>query len=131
MAGRNFKVTAHRSGGWWALEVTGDDLRYPACTQTRRLDQAEAMARDLLALHFNIGADEVGMVEIVPVLDAALAEEVSRTRRAREEAEKARADATSQTRSTAQHLREQGMAQRDISVLLGVSHQAVSQLLAS
>ena len=131
MAGRNFKVTAHRSGGWWALEVTGDDLRYPAYTQTRRLDQAEAMARDLLALHFNIGADEVGMVEIVPVLDAALAEEVSRTRRAREEADKVRADATSQTRSTAQHLSEQGMAQRDISVLLGVSHQAVSQLLAS
>ena len=131
MAGRNFKVTAHRSNGWWALEVTGDDLRYPAYTQSRRLDQAEAMARDLLALHFNIGADEVGMVEIVPVLDAALAEEVSRTRRAREEADKVRADATSQTRSTAQRLREQGMAQRDISVLLGVSHQAVSQLLAS
>ena len=131
MAGRNFKVTAHRSGGWWALEVTGDDLSYPAYTQARRLDQAEAMARDLLALHFNIGADEVGMVEIVPVLDAALAEEVSRTRRAREEADKVRADATSHTLSTAQHLREQGMAQRDISVLLGVSHQAVSQLLAS
>ncbi len=71
------------------------------------------------------------MVEIVPVLDAALAEEVSRTRRAREEADKVRADATSQTRSTAQRLKEQGMAQRDISVLLGVSHQAVSQLLAS
>jgi hypothetical protein len=131
MAGRNFKVTAHRSDGWWALEVTGDDLSYPAYTQTRRLDQAEAMARDLLALHFNIGADEVGKLEIVPVLGAALSEEVSRTRQVREEAEKVRADATSQTRRAAQHLREQGMAQRDISVLLGVSHQAVSQLLAS
>ena len=131
MAGRNFKVTAHRSDGWWALEVTGDDLSYPAYTQTRRLDQAEAMARDLLALHCNIGADEVGKLEIVPVLGAALSEEVSRTRQVREEAEKVRADATSQTRRAAQHLREQGMAQRDISVLLGVSHQAVSQLLAS
>ena len=131
MAGRNFKVTAHRGDGWWALEVTGDDLSYPAYTQTRRLDQAEAMARDLLALHFNIGADEVGKLEIVPVLGAALSEEVSRTRQVREEAEKVRADATSQTRRAAQHLREQGMAQRDISVLLGVSHQAVSQLLAS
>ena len=131
MAGRNFKVTAHRSDGWWALEVTGDDLSYPAYTQTRRLDQAEAMARDLLALHFNIGADEVGKLEIVPVLGAALSEEVSRTRQVREEAEKVRADATFHTRRTAQHLREQGMALRDISVLLGVSHQAVSQLLAS
>jgi predicted XRE-type DNA-binding protein len=131
MTGRNFQVTAHRSEGWWALEVTGEDLSHPAYTQARRLDQAEAMARDLLALHFDISMDEVGEVEIVPVLDTALAEEVSRTRHAREQAEKVRADATTQTRLAAQHLKDQGLAQRDISVLLGVSHQAVSQLLAS
>jgi hypothetical protein len=35
--------------------------------------------------------DEVGVVEIVPVLDAALAEEVSRTRDAREQAERVHA----------------------------------------
>lgn len=131
MAGRNFRATAHRSEGWWALEVTSDDLDYPAYTQTRRLDQAEAIVRDLLALHFDVSMDEVGVVEIVPVLDAALAEEVSRTRDAREQAERMRADATAQTRLTARHLKDQGLAQRDISILLGVSHQAVSQLLAS
>ena len=131
MAERSFKVTAHRSQGWWALEVTGGGLEYPAYTQARRLDQAEDMVRDLLALHFDITASEVGGLEIVPVLDAALADELSQTRQAREQAEKLRADATAQTRLTAQHLREQGLAQRDISTLLGVSHQAVSQLLAS
>jgi predicted XRE-type DNA-binding protein len=131
MVGRNFKVTARRSEGWWAFEVTGDGLSYPAYTQARRLDQAEPTVRDLLALHFDISMDEVGLVEIAPVLDAGLADEVSRTRLARERAEKVRADATAQTRLTAQHLRDQGLAQRDISVLLGVSHQAVSQLLAS
>ena len=124
-------LDVHRSEGWWALEVTGDDLGYPAYTQTRRLDQAEAIVRDLLALHFDVSMDEVGGVEIVPVLDAALAEEVSRTRDAREQAERVRADATAQTRLTARHLKDQGLAQRDISILLGVSHQAVSQLLAS
>ncbi len=131
MTARGFTATAHRSGNWWALEVTGDDLPYPAYTQARRLDQAEAMVRDLLALHFEIGPGEVGRIEIVPVLDAALAEEVSQTRQAREQADRLRADATTLTRQTAQRLRAQGMAQRDISVLLGVSHQAVSQLLAS
>jgi predicted XRE-type DNA-binding protein len=131
MTARSFKATAHRSEGWWALEVTGDDLPYPAYTQVRRLDQAEAMVRDLLALHFDIGVDAVGPVEIVPVLDASLAEDVRQTRHAREQAEKLRADATAQTRRTAQRLKAQGMAQRDISILLGVSHQAVSQLLAS
>ena len=131
MTARNFKAMAHRSDGWWALEVTGDDLPHPAYTQARRLDQAEAVARDLLALHFGVTEDAVGQIEIVPVLDTRLADEVSQTRHARERAERLRADASAQTRRTAQHLREQGMAQRDISTLLGISHQAVSQLLAS
>ena len=68
--------------GWWALEVTGGDLPYPAYTQPRRLDQAEAVVRDLLALHLETTADAVGQVEIVPVLDATLAEEVSQPRHA-------------------------------------------------
>ena len=76
---RNFRAAAHRSQGWWALEVTGDNL-LPAYTQVRHLDQAEDMVRDLLALHFDIGKDEVGRIEIVPVLDADLAEEVTQTR---------------------------------------------------
>ena len=131
MTAGNFKAMAHRSDGWWALEVTGDDLPYPAYTQARRLDQADGIVRDLLALRFGTTEDAVGQIKIVPVLDAALAEEVSQTRRAREQAERLRADASAQTRRTARHLREEGMAQRDISALLGISHQAVSQLLAS
>jgi predicted XRE-type DNA-binding protein len=127
---RSFTAAARRSQGWWALEVTGDDLIHPAYTQVRRLDQAADMVRDLLGLHFGIGKDEVGHIEVVPVLDAVLAEEVTLTRQAREQAEKVRADATMQTRRTAQHLKAQGLAQRDISTLLGLSHQAVSQLLA-
>ena len=48
------------------LEVTGDAAA-SASTQTRRLDQAEDIVRDLLALHFGIGTDEVGHIEVVPV----------------------------------------------------------------
>jgi uncharacterized alpha-E superfamily protein len=131
MASRSFKVTAHRSQGWWALEVTGDGLEYPAYTQVRRLEQAEDTVRDLLALHFDIGVSDVGELEIVPVLGGTLADEVSQTRQAREQSERLRADARAQTRLAAKHLREQGLAQRDISILLGVSHQAISKLLAS
>ena len=65
------------------------------------------------------------------MLDAALADEVSQTRHAREQVERLRADTSAQTRRTAQYLRDQGMAQRDISAMLGISHQAASQLLAS
>lgn len=89
------------------------------------------LVRNLLALHFEISASEVGELEIVPVLDGALADEVSQTRQAREQSERLRADARAQTLQAAKHLREQGLAQRDISILLGVSHQAISKLLAS
>jgi hypothetical protein len=88
MTARNFKASAHRSQEWWALEVTGDDLSYPAYPKARRLDQAEDMVRDLLALHFGIGKDEVGHFEVVPVLDAPLADEVAQTRQARDRAGK-------------------------------------------
>src|SRR5262245_36286436 len=140
MTARSFEATAHRSDGWWALEVTGDGLPHPVYTQARRLDQAEDMVRDLLALHFGIGENDVGQVEIVPVLDAALAEEVSQTRRAREQAERLRADATTQTRRVAQrltaqrvaqHVERQELARRDSSVVRGMSQLAVSQLLDS
>jgi hypothetical protein len=126
-----FTATARRSQGWWALEVTGEGLQYPAYTQAKRLDQADGIVRDLLALHFDVDVTETGNVEIVPLLDAPLAQEISETRHARERAERLRVDAVWQTRQAAQHLKEQGLPQRDISILLGISHQAVSQLLAS
>ncbi|GLX97558.1 hypothetical protein [Herbidospora sp. NBRC 101105] len=50
-----FRVTAQKSGGWWALTVEGPGLSRPAYTQVRRLDKAEDMVRDLLALHFDRG----------------------------------------------------------------------------
>lgn len=131
MATRTFTATARRSQGWWAIEVTGDGLPHPAYTQARRLDQAEAVVRDLLALHFDIGATETGEVEVLPVLEEAMADEISETRHVRQKAERLRVDAVYLTRQTARHLRAQGLPQRDISILLGVSHQAISQMLAS
>jgi predicted transcriptional regulator len=44
--------------------------------------------------------------------------------------ERLRADAIYLTRQTARRLKAEALPQRDISVLLGVSHQAVSQMLA-
>jgi predicted XRE-type DNA-binding protein len=127
---RSFTATAHRSQGWWALEVTGDGLSHPAFTQARRLDQADGVVRDLLAVHFGVDAGDTGHVEIVPVLEEALADVVSQVRSTRERAERLRVDAIHLTRQTARRLKAEGLPQRDISVLLGVSHQAVSQMLA-
>lgn len=130
MTARSFKATARRSQGWWALEITGDDLIQPAYTQARRLDQAKGMVRDLLVLHFDVEDDDIGTIDIVPQLEDALADQISKTRQVREKAEMLRVDAVYLTRQTARRLQEQGLPQRDISILLGISHQAVSQLLA-
>lgn len=126
-----FTAVARRSSGWWAIEVTGDDLSYPAYTQARRLDQAEATVRDLLAHCFDLRPDQIGTLELVPVLEPPLGEEISNTRQVRENAERLRVDAVYMTRQTARRLKARGLPQRDISILLGISHQAVSQILAS
>jgi hypothetical protein len=46
MTSRRFTAKARRSEGWWAVEVTGDDLPYPAYTQARRLEPAKPACRD-------------------------------------------------------------------------------------
>ena len=127
-----FRVTAQRSGGWWALEIKGPGLRRPAHTQVRRLDQAEETGRDLLALRFDIDdpAATAWQITVVPVLGEELAAEVARTREIRREADRLRDDAVSRSREAARRLHEQGLPHRDIGLLLGVSHQAVSKFLA-
>ncbi|WP_031168809.1 hypothetical protein [Streptosporangium roseum] len=129
-----FRVTAQRSGGWWALEVEGPGLRRSAHTQVRRLDQVEETVRDLLALRFDVDVDgrlaATWKITVVPVLGDELAAEVAHTRELRREADRLRDDAVSHSREAARHLREQGLPHRDIGALLGVSHQAVSKLLA-
>jgi hypothetical protein len=76
MPSGTFTARALRSQGWWAIEVTGDRLPFPAYTQARRLGQAEAMVRDLLALHFDLDVDHTGDIELVPVLDGRLDDEI-------------------------------------------------------
>ncbi|WP_433379727.1 hypothetical protein [Streptosporangium sp. CA-115845] len=129
-----FRVTAQRSDGWWALEIEGPGLRRPAHTQARRLDQAEETVRDLLAVRFDVGLDDpvaaTWQITVVPVLGEELATEVARTREVRREADRLRDDAVSRSRQAARRLHDQGLPHRDIGVLLGVSHQAVSKLLA-
>ncbi|GGL52114.1 transcriptional regulator [Planomonospora parontospora] len=123
-----YRVTAQRSGGWWALTVEGPGLHRPAYTQARRLDRAEHMVRDLLALHLDVDPGDVGDIEITPD-DESLADELISTRQVRRDADRLRDEATVRTRSTARRLRERGYAHREIGALLGVSHQAVGKLL--
>jgi hypothetical protein len=123
-----YHVTASRDEDWWGLVVGGPGLKRTYHTQVKRLDHAEAMARDLIALMLEIDESEVGDIEIT-LADAELAEELVATQQVREAAERQREEAGKRTRQIAQRMRARGYSQRDIGILLGISHQAVGKLL--
>jgi len=120
-----YTARAQRDGNWWAISVAG----LPgALTQVRRLDQAEAMTREVIALVLDVPEDSFD-VQVVPDL-------TEPQRAAMDELDKAKASyAAAAARVTERQqdvaslfVRDEGLTVRDAAVLLGVSYQRVSQL---
>jgi hypothetical protein len=121
---KSYKVTARRSGSWWAFRA--DDVP-GAVGQARRLEQVESEARDVLAMMLEV-PDDVVEVELVVDLDDVTADEIRRARQARLTAELAAVAALLTMAVTVQSLRGKGLSIRDVADLLGVSYQRVSQI---
>lgn len=85
-----YEVLAIRSGRWWALETPAIQR---ARSQARRLDQAEPIIRDALAMVLDVDPNSFD-VNIRPILNPDLDQMVTAAARARETAATARADAT-------------------------------------
>ncbi|MGL4178020.1 MAG: antitoxin HicB [Dermatophilaceae bacterium] len=119
------RVTATRSGDWWAVEAT--HAGQPVYTQARRLDQIETMVRDaFVTLGLDI-ADEP--VDVVPTIEGA--DLARRAREASKSAVEAAATASESMRKAVEGLQSQGLPVRDVAVMLGISPQRVSQIAAS
>jgi predicted RNase H-like HicB family nuclease len=118
---------ARRSGGWWAVDVPEVEGVY---TQARRLDQVETQVADAVATM--LGMDP-GAIEVIldPELPEGLANEVRSARCATQEALQAQARASQAARVAALNLSSEHLSTRDVGKLLGVSHQRVSQLIAT
>lgn len=119
------KVTAkvQRSGGWWAVEVP----EVPGVfTQARRLDQVAEQVADAVATMLDV--DDLKLeVAIEPAIEAS--EAVAEARAAASQASAAQSRASEAMRAAVRRLREEeDLPLRDVAVLLGVSHQRVSQL---
>ncbi len=114
---------AVREGGWWAIEVTELSGVF---TQARRLDQAEAMVRDVVSLWLEVPEDSFD-VDIVPELGD-LTEQVDKARTARRHAEQAEREASTAMRQAAARLLDTGLTLRDAGAVLDVSYQRVQQL---
>jgi DNA-binding CsgD family transcriptional regulator len=119
-----YTVRAKRWRRGWELHIDGIGV-----TQSRSLNEAEAMARDYIALDTGAAPDSF-RVEIVPEVGEGLDEATAAARRAVAEAEKAQLAAASQSREIAAKLSRVGLSGREIAVVLHLSPQRVSQLLS-
>lgn len=115
-----------REGKWWVIDVP--EIR--RASQARRLDQVEAVVRDLVGLVTDEDPEQV-RVTVVPLVPSSVAELIDRSRKARAEAEAYAAEALRLNRAAVSELAGQGWTVRDIGRVLGVSFQRAQQLLTA
>jgi predicted RNase H-like HicB family nuclease len=115
-----YTAVCRRSGDWWAISVP--EIK-GVHTQARRLEQAEAMARDAIALMLEVPAESFD-IEIAPEIP----NEVAEALRAREEYCRAEEEANAATERAAHWLITNGYTVRDAGRLLNLSPQRVSQI---
>src|SRR5437870_1406321 len=126
MKRKTYTARCQRSGDWWAISVP--DLR-GVRTQPRRLENAEAMVRDAIALFLDVPSDAFD-VRIEPVLPRDLQGKVGRARKARGEAEVLQREAAIASAEIAADLVQTAhLTVRDAGRVLGLSHQRITQLL--
>jgi DNA-directed RNA polymerase specialized sigma subunit len=120
-----YTARARREGKWWAISVKG----LPgALSQVRRLDQAEATAREVIALVLDVPEDSFDVV-VAPELNEEHQEALAELDRAKEQYAKSMAAlAERQKKVTLLLVRDAGLTVRDAATVLGVSFQRVSQL---
>jgi hypothetical protein len=119
-------VHAHREGAWWALSINVD--KREIWTQCKRLDQAEAVAKEALTMA-GVRTRWVDL-DLQVELDAETNSIVEATLSASLAAAKAQTIASEQSRTTVRALRDQGFTVRDCAQMLGLSAARVSQLLS-
>ncbi|MDR3069634.1 MAG: XRE family transcriptional regulator [Propionibacteriaceae bacterium] len=121
------KLTAkcHRSGNWWAIEVPEIPGLF---TQTRRLDQVEAMVLDAVSM-LDEQPEEGFSVTVVPELPGEIEAFIQDLKEAHSRLLKAEKETARINRAAAKKLSDEGLPLRDVGAILGVSHQRASQLV--
>ncbi|MFD0741315.1 type II toxin-antitoxin system HicB family antitoxin [Phytohabitans flavus] len=117
---KTYTAVCRRSGDWWAISVP--ELK-GVHTQARRLDQAEGMARDAIALMLEVDPATVA-VDVRPELPEVVSHALA-ARRAARQAEEAAEQATA---TAVQSLLGDGYTVRDAGALLHLSPQRISQI---
>ena len=123
---KTYTARCQHSGDWWAISVP--ELK-GINTQARRLEKAEAMARDAIALFLDVPTDSFE-VRVEPILPSELQKKVGRAKKVRGEAELLQAEAATVSAAVAADLVQGAhLTVRDAGRVLGRSHQRIAQLL--
>ena len=123
-----YRVEVVRSGGWWAITVPAF---VGVFSQAKRLDQVEDRAREAISLMLDVDEDDVGDLDVAVTPPARVADLLEALEESVAAADEATRSAVAVRREIAELLRAEGLPMRDVGELIGVSHQRVSQLLAS
>jgi predicted RNase H-like HicB family nuclease len=123
---KTYTARCQRVGDWWAISVP--ELK-GVNTQARRLEKADAMVRDAIALFLDVPADSFE-IKIEPILPRDLQKKVGRARKVRGEAEILQKQAVTVSAEVAADLVQRAhFTVRDAGRVLGISHQRIAQLL--
>lgn len=110
---------------YWLIHVAEIDQ----WTQARNLTEAEAMAKDLIAVCLDTPSESFE-VELTISLPETVQRHLARAADRRSAAANAQSEAAGEYRAAAGQLKANGLTVRDIGTALGISHQRVQQLLA-
>jgi len=117
-----YNVVAKRWRHGWELHIEGLGV-----TQSRNLADAEAMARDYVALDLDVPEDSFD-VRVTPEVGDGIDELIKRTRDEIADAARAQGNAAESSRALVQKLKLLGLSGKDTALVLGVTPQRVSQL---
>lgn len=125
---KTYEVTVSREGRWWMVAVPEID----GLTQARRLDEVERMAREYIAVSTDVPVSKVAVdVSGIEAGGRDLLEAKTLVDGLRRRAKDLEALVAELTREVASVLTDVDVPVRDVSSVLGVSHQRVSQLVQS
>jgi predicted XRE-type DNA-binding protein len=123
---KTYEVTVSREDRWWMVAVP----ELGGVTQARRLDEVERMAREYIAVSTDVPLSKVAVeVTGIEADGQDLLEAKTLVDGLRRRAKDLEALVAELTREVASALTDASVPVRDVSSVLGVSHQRVSQLV--
>jgi hypothetical protein len=123
---KSYEVAVTREGRWWMIAIPALD----GLTQARRLDEVEKMAREYIAVTLDVPLSQVAItISVIEVAGEDVLETMTLVDNLRRHAKHLDELVADLTREFAAALSGANVPVRDVSKLLGLSHQRVSQLV--